>query len=273
MRFEATDGVKLEGLLVGKSKKVAIFIHGLTGNFYKSWFLESIYEELNKKGISLFSINTRGHDVLASGRKGRKRIFVGCMNEIFEDCLKDVGGAIKFLKKNGFKEIYLFGHSTGANKVAYCLEKGVKVKKAIFLAPGDDIGIQKKMLGKGKYLQMQKLAKRLNKNKEMPVKNLGHVPITAGSYNSLFRENSNMDQFPHYELKKEKWKHLRKIKVPSIVLIGEKDEYFSAPLRKIKSFFEKEFPNIPFVIVKGANHGFMKKEKEMAKEVVKFFSN
>ncbi len=38
----------------------------------------------------------------------------------------------------------------------------------------------------------------------------------------------------------KKWKHLRKIKVPSIVLIGEKDEYFSAPLRKIKSFFEKE---------------------------------
>lgn len=66
-----------------------------------------------------------------------KAIVIGANNEIFEDCLIDIGAAIDFAKSKGYSEIVLMGHSYGCNKIVYyALEKGF-TGDLILLAPCD----------------------------------------------------------------------------------------------------------------------------------------
>ena len=78
-----------------------------------------------------------------------------------EECIEDIDGAISFLSKKGYKEFYLIGHSTGANKI--CVYNFYKtrnrIKKYVLVAGGDDTGIYYDMLGMKKFSRLLKEAK------------------------------------------------------------------------------------------------------------------
>src|SRR3989338_8541413 len=112
---------------------------------------------------------------------------------------------------------------------------------------------------------MQKLAARFHKKhpyKIMPVKNLGYLPITAGSYHSLFGPKNRMDQFPFRSLTlSSNWKRLTKSKIPTAILLGDEDEFLSNPPQVIRDFFKKYIPQIPVISIPQANHSFYGKER------------
>lgn len=281
VRFTASDKVELTGFLSGGNcKKVAVYLHGLSGNGFRSRMIPAMAGVLRKKHIGFFSINTRGQDAVVGRTQGKHRSMTnGSVYEIFTESAHDVVGAVTYLKKRHCKEIYLIGHSTGANKIGYFLERkikmrGIKTARVVFLAPGDDIGIQRKILGGKRYTRMQKLAKRIRKKsplKIMPVKNLGYLDCSAAGYHSLYGEYNRMDQFPFRELKPNpKWERLEKIGIPKLILLGEEDEYLPHPAKKITDFLRKHYPRLPIECIPRGNHSFSGREKSMANCVARF---
>lgn len=267
VRYEASDGTELCGFLSGgRKRRCVIYMHGLGSNGYRSRMIPALAESSAEKRCGFFSINTRGHDVH------------GSTTEIFTETVHDICGAMRFLKSRGVREVFLAGHSTGANKIAYFLQRrikvrGLKIGGAVYLAPGDDIGIQEKLLGPKKYRKIQKLAARLRKkqpDKIMPVKNLGYLPITAASYHSLFGSKNRMDQFPFRSLKPSaKWKRLTRPKIPTAIVLGAEDEFLPASSKAIRAFFGNHYPEIPVVLISAANHSFHGRERQMAHQVIR----
>ena len=125
VEFETSDGLNLPGLLYEAkgSKKAVIYLHGNGSSsvFYDQAENLDLPEELTKKGIALLKFNNRGANIIKRftvKRKGKEeRIPFGMAHERIKECVLDIDGAVSFLKKLGYREFYLAGVSTGANKI------------------------------------------------------------------------------------------------------------------------------------------------------------
>ena len=109
-----------------QSKKAAVWLHGMgdNGAFYNPERINALAEALTKNNIALLAFNNRGaHDRKSlhiaddSLPEEDRRYQGGTHYELIEDCVKDIDGAAEFLAEQGFSELYLMGHSTGANKI------------------------------------------------------------------------------------------------------------------------------------------------------------
>lgn len=166
---KTSDGITLVGALAApkrRTKTAALWVHGLTGSFYSNTGrLSAIAAALNKGDIALASFNTRGHDIATDFRKSKgkvkgKTLIAGGSFEKFTDCVKDLKAIIQFLRREGYKNIYLVGHSTGANKVLYYLARtnDRRVKGLALVGPMSDMAIEKERLGTtfARHLQLVK---------------------------------------------------------------------------------------------------------------------
>lgn len=67
VRFDASDGVELQGWLSSVDGDVAVIhIHGMSGNGYENKFLDTMRKAYTDMGVSFFSIDTRGHGIISS---------------------------------------------------------------------------------------------------------------------------------------------------------------------------------------------------------------
>lgn len=77
--------------------------------------------------IKTYNIHTKQNEV------------IGSWNERFEYTDDDINAYIEFVERQGYKHIYLAGHSLGANKVIYCLSRhhDDRVEKFLLLSPAN----------------------------------------------------------------------------------------------------------------------------------------
>lgn len=275
-KFVTKDDLILNGLFFNpkkKSNKALLFIHGFPGNFYQnSEIIISLAEEFQKSGLGLFSINTRGHDIInVTFKKSGGFSICGGAFEKFEDCILDIEAGIKFLNSRGFNEIFLAGISSGADKVGFYLSKthNKSVKGGIFLSPGSNISIARKEL-KNEFKSMIKKAfdmVRKNKGNELILSPRMDFPISWQRFISLYNEANNENIFPFHN-KKAEFKLLAKIKVPVLAILGGKDEYYHIyELEKITETLKQKMEKIikfRVVIINGANHRFKGSERKLA---------
>ena len=116
VRFDATDGVGLAGLLYEtREPRALVWLHGTGGaSVFESKRTNLLAKSLLAHGIAFFPFNNRGaHLVRRAGRK-----LGGAAFERIRECMFDIDGAVRELRRRGYRELYLAGHSTGANKVA-----------------------------------------------------------------------------------------------------------------------------------------------------------
>lgn len=276
VRLQATDRVELTAFVTpGRWRAAAIYLHGLGGNAYRSRLVPALAAALTRAGIGLCALNTRGADLVTTRTQGRRRAATnGAVYEIFSECVRDITGAIALLRARGARTIHLIGHSTGANKIAYALQRGVPAARVVYLAPGDDVGIQRKLLGPRKFAAMQQLAARwraATPHRLMPVKNLGYLDISAASYHSLFGTQNRMDQFPWMHLQPDaRWRRLARSAVPAALIMGAADEYLPVPPHAVAEFLAAHMPCLTVRLLAGADHGFAGYEAAMAAHVAKF---
>ena len=277
-RFSAKDGLNLHGLLVKSkenNKNVVINVFGMTGDFF-SWDL--YFEMTNKfKGsnFDLFLANNRGMGMFTPFVKKNKRFTIGTSKEIFEECIYDLNGAVDLLEKLGYTSIILMGHSTGCQKTTYYMykTKDSRIKSLILLAPADDYNITMKELG-DRHDEALKVAKVMVKNKKgdekLPEGISKHYTAKRFlSYADL--KNVEARLFNYYSDLKE----FSRIKCPIFVSFGEKEEYAMKP---VKEYIEKlkgktSATKFGWEIVKGANHNFDGKHKELVSAIFKWLSN
>lgn len=261
------------------AKKTAIlYVHGLTGRFYgDKEIIETLATFCSKEGWGLASFNNRGHDLVVNIRKIEKNnvyshVLLGSSSEHFEDCVYDIEAGVNFLEKQGFDQIVLIGISTGANKACYyCgIQKDSRIKAVVLASPlSDRLSDYKDQIEiRHKLLKMQKLVKQ-GKDEELQLDY--YFPITPNRYISLHLPGTNEDCFDYGD-PQPKLKLFSKIKIPTMVVFGRKDEYANRPVKKILSVFniKASMTNYKGIIIPEAGHVFTAREILLAREIVQW---
>jgi pimeloyl-ACP methyl ester carboxylesterase len=299
----ASDGIELPGLLykpTQQTKKVAVWLHGMGDNgiFYNPNRINALGTALTSKGIALLAFNNRGAHNSKSLRRTEGSVLLdedksyrgGTHYEKIIDCIKDIDGAVSYLKNDDFTEFYLIGHSTGANKIcAYHVHAKLNVfSKYILAGPGDDVGLFYTELGVKKFWHALDYAKQTI-DSDMPFKLMprysGMYPFSAQSAWDILNPNGDYNTFPYFEFKTERlgtkslFKEYKQIDRPTLVIFGEEDEYTytAGTTADALGIFIKQSTNsmlktTDFQLVPGADHGFHGFEKEFAESVTLWLS-
>jgi hypothetical protein len=275
IRFEATDGVPLAGLLyeshVGRAlarpvglkpdPHALIWIHGTGGaSIFESARTNLLARIFVDRGIAFFPFNNRGAQFVR--RAGRH--YGGSAFERIRDCVKDIDGAVRELWRRGFRDITLAGHSTGANKIAVydSYKKRNRARRYVLIGGADDAGLFYKELGPRRFRAL------LKKSRAMPPDAL--MPDRLMSWRAFYdmaNPNGDYNVFPFLEATRGRrpFRFVRGIRKPALYVYGERDEYeFDAALlaRNIG-------PDGEIVVMRDADHGFSGREKVLARLIAK----
>lgn len=271
----------LRGLWLGpkKPKRIVVWVHGLGSSL---WSKFAIAEQLVDSRTAVLVFNNRGADRVVEvgqrvGRKG-KRITAGATHEKFTDCVDDIQGAINYARKEGVKNIYLAGHSTGCQKSIYWAHKKKSrgVNRIILLAPVSDYAGALANHGKAKIARAAASARALvkrGKPHEMLGKSVwSEEPNDAQRFLSLYTPDSIEEIFTYAQPKKNP-RILKSIRKPLLLLWAERDEYADRPAEEAIAWFERYTPKPhKIIIVPGAKHSFKGAERRVANEIKKFIN-
>ena len=274
-RIKTDDGIILDGIAIlprRQSDTALIWIHGLGSNFSHG---QPLTKELSRlctnNQIAYFNFNTRGHDVVNRDTPSGKGL-QGAGFEKFEECVVDIRAMIRFARQHGYKKIILGGHSTGANKALYYLyqTRDRDVKGLILLGAVSDISAGRKKFGIAGHARGVTLAEALIRKNPQALMPQSYGIISAARFLSMFRPGETEDVFPYLDPTAD-WKELKSIRVPLAVIFGSRDEYMNQPTQKLIEIFRAHAPlsrSFSGVIIKGADHGFKGKEKELSQQII-----
>ncbi|MBU3978207.1 DUF1749 domain-containing protein [Patescibacteria group bacterium] len=290
IQFPTPDGLSLPGLLFSpeSTTKAAIYLHGNGGSsaFYAHDF--TLAQELNKNNIAFLHFNNRGAELIKrltveKNNKEESKYF-GAAYEKIKECIEDIDGAVSFLEQKGYKEIYLIGNSTGANKICvynYYRPQN-KIARYILIAGGDDTGHHYAGLGKDKFYQLLKKAKEKideGAGEELICELLPGEIISWQSFFDVCDPDGDYNVFPFYEainntrLSRELlFRHFQSIKKPSLIVYGELDEYSWGDTKRIIEILKKYQPKFDYKIIPGANHRFQGKKKELTETIINWLN-
>lgn len=289
--FQTDDGLTLPGLLYEAkgSKKIVVYLHGNGSSsvFYEEKEYRDLPRALNEKGISILKFNNRGANVikrlniLKKGFEEERRPF-GMAFEKIKECVPDIDGAVKFLQTLGYKEFYLAGASTGANKICvYDHYKPINIfKKYILICGGDDTGIYYSTFGDKKFFKLLDKAKIKIKNgqgEELMKDILSTEVFSYQGFYDIANPDGDYNCFPFSEAfggvkisKKPLFRYFNGIKKDSIVIYGEKDEFAWSEIKKVMETLKKYQPNFEYKVINDADHRFTGKQNELAAIISKW---
>jgi pimeloyl-ACP methyl ester carboxylesterase len=267
----------------GKLSKAILWVHGLMSTFHNNvTFFECIADVCEKEGVGFGAFNNRGHDIVTGIRKAdpkSKKSYImvngGAGYERFEECIYDIDAGISFLADRGFTEIILAGHSTGANKVCYYggAKKDKRVRGIVLLSPVSDR--LDPTLDRGKIIQhIAEMQQRLDAGHgDELLSGIHAFPVTPRRFISLYAPHSTEDTFDYGD-KQPALSYFSAIRVPTLVLIGSRDEHLDRPVGQFLDVFAKHArsKNHKSIIIPDALHGFNGKEREAAHALAGFIT-
>ena len=280
MRFDASDGVELAGLLYEpkrRTRRAAVFLHGTGGaSIFDSKRTNLLAAELIANGIAFLPFNNRGAHLVTRLRGPRSKSG-GMAHEIIRECVRDIDGVARFLRLRGFSELYLIGHSTGANKIAVydSLKHSNTFRKYVLLGGGDDTGLFADHLGVTRFRHAIERARAMVKAKrgdELAPRSLTlNLMLSWRALLDMMNPNGDYNVFPYFEAmrgvrlsRKPLFHHIRAIRKPSLYVYGEHDEHcYDDVAGCVRVLSEHVAPNAEIVVMQDANHGFSGKEREL----------
>lgn len=259
-------------------KKAVLWVHGLTSTFYGNVPLfEAFVNACEKQGIGFAAFNNRGHDGItglkkldSASEKGYERLTGGAGVEVFEECVYDIDAGVDFLIKQGFTQVFVAGHSTGANKACYwsTTTKHPRVAGVILLSPISD---RLNPAGKPPWwsVPIARLLIAIGKgNMLIPV---AHFPGTPRRLVSLVSAGSNEDTFDYGDAKPT-MSAFSRISKPLLVMFAGADELADRPIENIRTVFDQHRRAAAYqsVVVPDALHSFNGKEKEVVSTILRW---
>jgi pimeloyl-ACP methyl ester carboxylesterase len=224
-----------------------IWLHGTGGaSVFESRRTNLLAAELLARGIAFFPFNNRGaHLVRRAGDA-----LGGAAFERIRDCVFDIDGAVRELRRRGYRELYLAGHSTGANKVAVYdrLEPRNRIKRYVLLAGGDDTALMNAtaaQLARARAMIRARRGNELMRDRLMSWRAFYDVANPRGDYNVFAPP----------------WRQIKRIRKPSLYIYGDSDEY--AP--DVAALAEHVGVNAEIVVLEETDHGFTGREGEVGR--------
>ena len=275
VRFEATDDVPLAGLLFEPRRatnRAVIFLHGTGGSsIFESKRTNILAEVLNRAGMAWFPFNNRGAHIIR--RAGKEML--GAAHERIRDCVFDIDGAVRELRRRGYRDLTLVGHSTGANKIAVydSLKPRNLIKRYVLLGGGDDTGMLYEQLGPQRFRRALEKARTLKNSDELVPRALSSLPMSWRAWYDMANPDGDYNVFPFLEVlrnvrlsRRPRFRHVRAIKKPTLILYGQNDEYCYGGVSRCVAILDEALgakPNIELAILRDADHGFSGKEEEL----------
>ena len=283
VRFDASDGVPLAGLLYEpkrRTTRAAIFLHGTGGSsVFESRRTNLLAEQFMRAGVAWFPFNNRGAHLMRRIGRG----FGGMAYEKIRDCVHDIDGALRELRRRGYRDITLIGHSTGANKVAVYdhYKPRNRVKRYVLLAGGDDTGLLYDQLGRRRFFAALEKARAMiheRRGDELVPPSIHALPLSWRSFYDMANPNGDYNVFPFLEVmqdirlsRKPHFHHLRGIRKPTLVLYGENDDYCYGDVARCVAILSVVVgKNFEIGVMKDADHGFGGREAELADVILRW---
>ncbi len=269
IRTKTKDDLFLDGLIYrskDNAKTVIINIHGTAGNFYIHNFIDEMSIEYTKNNIDFMAVNNRGHDFVSEFQKANDKNtkIIGYAYEKFDDCIYDISAWVDLASKLKYRNIILQGHSLGAIKTTYYIYKtrDKKVKGLILASPPDIVGLFSK---KEKPVSLTNNLLLINNRSSFQL-------ISKRTFDELRKKDGHADIFNTYDPNKNSV--LKEINIPIFAFFGNiKEATIMNPLKALEILHKKsQKTNFSFKVIHGANHVYYKKEKIVAKEVVKWIN-
>lgn len=255
------------------TKKALLWVHGLTGKFYGNLKLMNLFaKHCEKYGMGFAAFNNRGHDIISNFKKtDGTRVTIGAGGELFEESVFDIEASVAFLVGQGFSEIILVGHSTGANKVCYYAATNLDPRVTGIVLAGPMSDRLSRNTDKEQYDKNMTMLKMLideGKGAALITK-VGGFPMTANRLWSLLAPNTKEDIF-NYGDTKNTLSDFGTIQKPLLVVFSENDETADRPITTIKNVFDTHTAskNFKSIIIPDTTHSYEGKEVEFVKIVV-----
>ena len=155
--------------------------------------------------------------------KTGKYEIIGSYNEDFKNTNEDIEAYINYAEKQGYKNIYLAGHSLGANKIIYYLSQNndKRIKKYILLSPANITHLLNQVTEEEKNII--KIYKSKGKDNDLiPFELFGWIEcITRTAYDWVF---NNILNNVHVE-KDGDFSQINNIEHTGAMLIGTYDRF------------------------------------------------
>jgi len=259
VRFEATDGVTLAGLLFEprrRAKGVVLWLHGTGGaSVFESARTNLLARVFNNHRLAFFPFNNRGAQYVR--RAGRH--YGGSAFERIRDCVHDIEGAVREVWRRGYRDITLAGHSTGANKIAVYdhYKPSNRVKRFALIAGADDAGLEYENYGPRRFRSYLKKARSMPRSELIP----GRMMSWRAFYD-MANPNGDYNVFPFHPAIRGRrpFRFIRGIRKPALYIYGENDEFGSDTELLSKHVGERG----EIVVMRDADHGFSGHERELA---------
>ena len=288
VRFRATDDVPLAGLLYEprrRTTRAAVFLHGNGGaSVFEARRTNLLSAEFLRAGIAYFPFNNRGaHLMRRLTRNGR--LVGGMAHEKIRDCVHDIDGALAELRRRGYRDITLIGHSTGANKVTVYdhYKPRNRVKRYVLLAGGDDTGLLYAHLGPRRFraaLQKARAMIHARRGEALVPSMISAQPLSWRSFYDTANPDGDYNVFPFLELlsgvrlsRRPRFRYLRAIRKPTLILYGDRDESLPADVSRCVSTLADALgpkPNVELAILDDADHGFGGREGEVGRVIIRW---
>ena len=234
--FKNKQGLNLAGVLhtpENKTDKIIIFVHGFTSHKDRPRYTKGA-EEFTKKGYAVFRF-----DFGACGESEGNKITI-------KNQVEELNSAIDLMKKKGFKDIALYGHSLGGLDAILCNQEDIKTM--ILLSPvttNKDPGLLKQKNYKEEH----------EKTGKVVFKREGREYLLPKEY---FEERNKIKQD----------KILSKIKCPVLIIHGTEDQ--SIPLKHSENAMKYLPKGSKLEIIKGGNHNLYEQYDEIIKMSIKW---
>ena len=206
-------------------------------------------------------------------QKTGKEEIIGSFNEDFNNTDEDIEAYINYAEKNNYKNIFLAGHSLGANKIIYYLSRNndKRVKKYLLLSPANITYLLNGVTEEEKsiILNYKKLGKD---NKVIPFELFGWIEcINRTAYDWVF---NNILNNVHVE-KDGDFSQINKIEHSGAMLIGTYDRFtYGDPswfLENINNHTKNPEKN-ELLFVEKTGHTYQRKEQEVAEILLNLMS-
>jgi pimeloyl-ACP methyl ester carboxylesterase len=280
VQIETPKEVALDGLWFGSrtAKRAIIHMHGLFSSAFSSYLVR----DLADSRTAVITFNNRGNATIrgmkryTKTKKGYVRFNAGTAHEVFTECIDDIQGAIDFAQSQGVQEVYLSGHSSGCHKSMYYLAKKKNpsiVKGLILLAPLSDYASTAIFDTNGHLARATKKARALVAAGEphtMLPDSLWPMPMDAQRFLSLYTPDS-VEEIFCYATPGKTPTTLRRVTVPTLVIMAGQDEYADRPLSEIATWFDTH-ACMPHDIhtVPNAPHNFATREETVTATIKKW---
>ena len=166
------------------------------------------------------------------------------------------------LHRRGYRELFLAGHSTGANKVAVYdhLKPRNRIRRYVLLGGADDAGLMFDELGPRRFrahlararaMIRERRGDELMRSRLMSWRAFYDVANPDGDYNVFPFNDAVRGRRP--------FRAIRGIRKPSLYIYGDRDEFEP----DITALARHVGPNAEIVVLRDADHGFTGREGEV----------